>query len=57
MPYVRVNALGKRFIGEYETYDHLACAMQSQLGGYDYFLTDANLDPDPEALIREKDEA
>ncbi|MDO4633500.1 MAG: FAD-binding protein [Eubacteriales bacterium] len=42
MPYVRVNSEGKRFIGEYETYDHLASAMQSQYGGYDYFLTDAN---------------
>lgn len=43
MPYVRVNHLGKRFIGEYETYDHLASAMQSQYGGYDYFITDANV--------------
>ena len=43
MPYVRVNSEGKRFIGEYETYDHLASAMQSQYGGYDYFLTDANV--------------
>jgi len=43
MPYVRVNKYGKRFIGEYETYDHLASAMQSQYGGYDYFITDANV--------------
>ena len=43
MPYVRVNSQGKRFIGEYETYDHLASAMQSQYGGYDYFITDANV--------------
>ena len=43
MPYVRVNKFGKRFIGEYETYDHLASAMQSQHGGYDYFITDANV--------------
>ena len=43
MPYVRVNAQGKRFIGEFETYDHLAAAMQAQYGGYDYFLTDANV--------------
>lgn len=43
MPYVRVNYLGKRFIGEYETYDHLASAMQSQYGGFDYFITDANV--------------
>jgi uncharacterized protein with FMN-binding domain len=43
MPYVRVNHLGKRFIGEYETYDHLASAMQSQYGGFDYFITDANV--------------
>lgn len=42
MPFVRVNSEGKRFIGEYETYDHLASAMQSQYGGYDYFLTDGN---------------
>ena len=42
MPYVRVNSSGMRFIGEYETYDHLASAMQTQYGGYDYFLTDAN---------------
>jgi succinate dehydrogenase/fumarate reductase flavoprotein subunit/uncharacterized protein with FMN-binding domain len=42
MPYVRVNNKGKRFIGEYETYDHLASAMQSQYGGYDYFITDGN---------------
>lgn len=44
MPYVRVNSEGKRFIGEYETYDHLAKAMQNQYGGYDYFITDANVD-------------
>lgn len=43
MPYVRVNSEGKRFIGEYETYDHLASAMQTQFGGYDYFITDANV--------------
>ena len=43
MPYVRVNSEGKRFVGEYEAYDHLASAMQSQYGGYDYFLTDANV--------------
>lgn len=43
MPYVRVNSQGKRFIGEYETYDHLAAAMQSQYGGYDYFITDGNV--------------
>ena len=43
MPYVRVNSEGKRFLGEYETYDHLASAMQSQYGGYDYFITDANV--------------
>ena len=43
MPYVRVNSEGKRFIGEYETYDHLASAIQSQYGGYDYFITDANV--------------
>lgn len=43
MPYVRVNSQGKRFIGEYETYDHLASAMQSQYGGYDFFITDANV--------------
>lgn len=43
MPYVRVNHLGKRFVGEYETYDHLASAMQSQYGGFDYFITDANV--------------
>lgn len=44
MPYVRVNSEGKRFIGEYETYDHLASAIQTQYGGYDYFLTDANVE-------------
>ena len=44
MPYVRVNSQGKRFMGEYETYDHLASAMQNQYGGYDYFITDANVD-------------
>ncbi len=43
MPYMRVNSEGRRFIGEYETYDHLASAMQSQYGGYDYFITDANV--------------
>ena len=43
MPYVRVNSEGKRFIGEYEAYDHLASAIQTQYGGYDYFLTDANV--------------
>ena len=43
MPYMRVNCEGKRFIGEYETYDHLASAMQHQYGGYDFFITDANV--------------
>ena len=43
MPYVRVNSNGVRFIGEYETYDHLASAIQTQYGGYDYFITDANV--------------
>ena len=43
MPYVRVNHQGRRFVGEYETYDHLAAAMQSQYGGFDYFITDANV--------------
>ncbi len=43
MPYVRVNHQGRRFIGEYETYDHLAGAMQAQYGGFDYFITDANV--------------
>ena len=43
MPYMRVNSEGKRFIGEYETYDHLASAMQNQYGGFDWFLTDANV--------------
>lgn len=43
MPYVRVNSEGKRFIGEYETYDHLASAMQTQYKGFDYFITDANV--------------
>ncbi len=42
MPFVRVNSKGKRFIGEYETYDHLADAIQTQYGGYDYFITDGN---------------
>lgn len=42
MPYVRVNSEGKRFMGEYETYDHMATMMQAQYGSYDYFITDAN---------------
>ncbi|MCD8076711.1 MAG: FAD-binding protein [Lachnospiraceae bacterium] len=43
MPFVRVNSKGKRFVGEYETYDHLASAIQTQYGGYDFFITDANV--------------
>lgn len=42
MPYVRVNSDGKRFVGEYETYDHLATEIQTQYGGYCYYITDAN---------------
>ncbi len=42
MSFVRVNSEGKRFVGEYETYDHLASAMQAQYGGYDFTITDAN---------------
>lgn len=42
MPFLRVNKLGKRFTPEYEAYNHLANAIQSQPGAYDYYIVDAN---------------
>ncbi len=40
MPYLRVNKLGRRFTPEYEPYNHLACAIQSQPGACDYYIVD-----------------
>ena len=42
MPYLRVNKLGKRFVAEYSAYNHLANAIQSQPGAYDFYIVDAN---------------
>lgn len=40
MPYLRVNRMGVRFTPEYEPYNHLACAIQSQPGACDYYIVD-----------------
>ena len=40
MPYLRVNRNGVRFTPEYEPYNHLACAIQSQPGACDYYIVD-----------------
>ncbi len=42
MPFLRVNKLGKRFTAEYEAYNHLSNAIQSQPGAYDFYIVDAN---------------
>ncbi len=42
MPFLRVNKSGKRFTAEYEAYNHLSNAIQSQPGAYDYYIVDAN---------------
>lgn len=42
MPYLRVNRRGLRFTAEYEAYNHLANAIQSQPGAFDYYIVDAN---------------
>ncbi len=42
MPYLRVNKRGLRFTPEYEAYNHLANAIQSQPGAFDYYIVDAN---------------
>lgn len=44
MPYVRVNKLGKRFTPEYESYGHLALAIQAQPGTYDFYIVDGAVD-------------
>ena len=43
MPYLRVNKRGVRFTTEYETYNHLANAIQAQPGAYNYYIVDANV--------------
>lgn len=40
MPFLRVNKCGKRFVGEYEPYNHLACAIQAQPGAYCFYIVD-----------------
>lgn len=42
MPFLRVNKLGKRFTPEYEAYNHLSNAIQSQPGAYDFYIVDGN---------------
>lgn len=42
MPYLRVNKLGERFTAEYEAYNHLSNAIQSQPGAYDFYIVDAD---------------
>ncbi len=44
MPYLRVNKRGLRFTAEYEAYNHIANAIQSQPGAYCYYIVDANCD-------------
>ncbi len=43
MPYLRVNRNGVRFTAEYEPYNHLACAIQSQPGACDFYIVDGDL--------------
>ncbi|WP_261433756.1 FAD-dependent oxidoreductase [Berryella wangjianweii] len=43
MPYLRVNKLGRRFTPEYETYGHLAEAIQAQPGAFDFYVVDSAL--------------
>jgi succinate dehydrogenase/fumarate reductase flavoprotein subunit len=40
MPYLRVNALGKRFMAEYEPYGHLAMGIQAQPAAFDWYIVD-----------------
>lgn len=42
MPYLRVNKRGLRFTAEYEAYNHISNAIQSQPGAYCYYIVDAN---------------
>lgn len=44
MPYVRVNASGKRFMAEYEPYGHVAMGIQSQPGAFDWYIVDSAID-------------
>lgn len=44
MPFVRVNKLGRRFTPEYESYGHLAMAIQAQPGTYDFYIVDSAID-------------
>lgn len=43
MSFMRVNALGKRFMPEIEPYSHMAMGIQAQPGGYDYFIVDSEI--------------
>lgn len=43
MPYLRVNKRGLRFTAEYEAYNHISNAIQSQPGAYCYYIVDANV--------------
>jgi succinate dehydrogenase/fumarate reductase flavoprotein subunit len=42
MPFLRVNKNGQRFAAEYEAYNHLSNAIQSQPGAYGFYIVDAN---------------
>jgi succinate dehydrogenase/fumarate reductase flavoprotein subunit len=44
MPYLRVNALGKRFMAEYEPYGHLAMGIQAQPAAFDWYVVDEAID-------------
>lgn len=41
MSFLRVNALGKRFMPEFEPYSHMALGIQAQPGGFDYYIVDS----------------
>lgn len=43
MPYLRVNKRGLRFTAEYEAYNHISNAIQSQPGAYCYYIVDGNV--------------
>lgn len=43
MPFLRVNKLGLRFVGEYEPYNRLSCAIQAQPGAFCWYVVDSAL--------------
>ena len=44
MSCMRVNALGKRFMPEFEPYCHIALGIQAQPGAYCYYIVDSKID-------------